>query len=134
MYNSEIIGKIEIDDDSNIDIILYKDKYETNYWQMSSGERKRVDIAMLLSLYEFTSYIKPNMPKFLILDEIFDSLDAPGISSVLDTLIDVQNRHNIDLFLISHIAIPINTTNLNVKNILVSKKDKISAAKILERN
>lgn len=134
LYNSEIIGKIEIDDDSNIDIILYKDKYETNYWQMSSGERKRVDIAMLLSLYEFTSYIKPNMPKFLILDEIFDSLDAPGISSVLDTLIDVQNRHNIDLFLISHIAIPINTTNLNVKNILVSKKDKISAAKILERN
>jgi ABC-type dipeptide/oligopeptide/nickel transport system ATPase subunit len=74
------------------------------------------------------------MPKFLILDEIFDSLDAPGITSVLDTLIDVQNRHNIDLFLISHIAIPINTTNLNVKNILVSKKDKISTAKILERS
>lgn len=134
LYNSEIIGKIEIDDDSNIDIILYKDKYETNYWQMSSGERKRIDIAMLLSLYEFTSYIKPNMPKFLILDEIFDSLDAPGVTSVLDTLIDVQNRHNIDLFLISHIAIPINTANLNVKNILVSKKDKISTAKILERS
>jgi hypothetical protein len=28
------------DDDSNIDFILYKDKYETNYWQMSSGEKK----------------------------------------------------------------------------------------------
>lgn len=131
LYNNEIIGKIEIDDDGNIDIILFKDSFETNYWQMSSGERKRVDIAMILSLYEFTSYIKPNLPKFLILDEVFDSLDSPGISAVIETLIDVQKRHEIDLFIISHIAVPINSEN--VKNILVTKKDKNSNVKILEK-
>ncbi len=79
LYNNEILGKITIDDDGQIDIILYKDGYETNYWQMSSGERKRIDIAMILSLYEFTSYINPNMPKFLILDEIYDALDYPEL-------------------------------------------------------
>jgi len=130
LYNNEIIGKIEIDDDSNIDIILYKDKYETNYWQMSSGERKRIDVAMILSLYEFTSHIKPNLPKFLILDEIFDSLDYPGVNAVIETLNDVQKRHQIDLYLISHISIPISYDN--VKNILVSKKDKNSTVKFLE--
>ena len=86
---------------------------------------------MILSLYEFTSYIKPNLPKFLILDEVFDSLDSPGISAVIETLIDVQKRHEIDLFIISHIAVPINSEN--VKNILVTKKDKNSNVKILEK-
>lgn len=134
LYNNEIVSKIEIDDDGNIDIILMKDRYETNYWQMSSGERKRIDVAMILSLYEFCSYIKPNIPKFLILDEIFDSLDAPGITAVIDTLIDVQNRHQIDIFIISHIAVPIsnNMNGITVKNILVSKKDKESTVKILD--
>jgi energy-coupling factor transporter ATP-binding protein EcfA2 len=97
---------------------------------MSSGERKRIDVAMILSLYEFTSHIKPNLPKFLILDEIFDSLDYPGVNAVIETLNDVQKRHQIDLYLISHISIPISYDN--VKNILVSKKDKNSTVKFLE--
>ena len=73
LYNNEIIGKIVIDDDGQIDPILYKNQYEINYFQLSSGERKRVDIAMMLSLYEFVSYLNPNIPQFLILDEIFNN-------------------------------------------------------------
>jgi ABC-type molybdenum transport system ATPase subunit/photorepair protein PhrA len=66
----------------------------------------------------------------LILDEIFDSLDYPGVNAVIETLNDVQKRHQIDLYLISHISIPISYDN--VKNILVSKKDKNSTVKFLE--
>lgn len=134
LYNNEILGKISIDDDGQIDITLFKDNYETNYWQMSSGERKRIDIAMILSLYEFTSYINPNIPKFLILDEIYDALDYPGIVVVTETLLDMQRRHNIDLFIITHIPLPLENIPeyVNIKNILVTKKDKCSTAKYLE--
>lgn len=134
LYNNEILSKIVISDDGDIDINIYYNGYETNYWQMSSGERKRIDIAMMLALYEFNSYINPNMPKFLIMDELFDSLDNIGIDSVIDTLIDVQNRHNIDLYLISHIPIPIENipSTVNIKNILVTKKDKTSSVKYIE--
>lgn len=133
LYNNEILGKITIDDDGQIDIILYKDGYETNYWQMSSGERKRIDIAMILSLYEFTSYINPNMPKFLILDEIYDALDYPGIVVVTETLLDMQKRHGIDLFVITHIPLPMENIpdSVLVKNILVTKKDNCSTVKYL---
>ena len=128
LYNNEILSKIEIDDDGQIDILLYKDNFETNYWQMSSGERKRIDIAMMFSLYEFTSYLNPNIPRFLILDEIFDSLDYPGIRAVTEALLDVQQRHKVDLFVISHIPLPLEdlNTSTKIKHILVTKRDKTS--------
>lgn len=133
LYNNEILGKIAIDDDGQIDITLLRDGYDINYWQLSSGERKRIDIAMILSLYEFTSYLNPNTPKFLILDEIFDSLDYPGIKAVTDVLVDVQQRHKIDLFIISHIPIPLDNipNNIIVRHLLVTKKDKCSSVKMV---
>ena len=134
LYNDEIIGRMTVNDDGQIDIILYKDGYEANYWQLSSGEKKRISIALMLSLYEFTSMLNNNMPKFIVADEIFDSLDNLGRISVMETLIDVQKRHNIDLFLISHIDIPVDSVpeNIEVKHVLVTKKDKISSAKIVD--
>ena len=134
LYNNEILAKITISDDGDIDINIYYNGYETNYWQMSSGERKRIDISMMLSLYEFNSYINPNMPKFLIMDELLDSLDPIGIDSVIDTLVDVQKRHNIDLYLVSHIPIPLENIpeSTSVKHILVTKKDKTSTVKYID--
>lgn len=134
LYNNEIIGSITIDDDGNIDITLTKDEYEINYWQLSSGERKRIDIALLLSLYEFTSYVNKNMVKFLILDECLDNLDGNGRECVIDTLVDVQKRHNIDIFLISHTDIPLDNIpdDVIIKKILVTKKDKNSEVKEVE--
>ena len=107
LYNNEITGNLDIDDDGNIDINLYKDGYESNYWQLSSGERKRIDLAMMFSLYEFTSNLNSNIPKFMILDEIYDSLDYPGRLAVTTTLVELQKRHNIDLYIISHIPLPL---------------------------
>ena len=134
LYNNEILAKITISDDGDIDINIYYNGYETNYWQMSSGERKRIDISMMLSLYEFNSYINSNMPKFLIMDELLDSLDPIGIDNVIETLLDVQERHNIDLYLVSHIPIPLENIpeTTKVKHILVTKKDKISTVKYVD--
>ena len=89
---------------------------------------------MMLSLYEFNSYINPNMPKFLIMDELLDSLDPIGIDNVIETLLDVQQRHGIDLYLVSHIPIPLENIpeTTSIKRVLVTKKDKISVAKYID--
>lgn len=128
----EIVGKIDIDEDSQIEIMLFKDGYETSYYQLSSGEKKRIDVALMLALYEFTTHLNPNIPKFLILDEIFDSCDVPGRIAMMETLIDVQKRHLVDIFLISHIEIPedVIPENTNIKYIQITKKDKCSTASI----
>lgn len=134
LYNNEIVGKILVNDDGQIDIVLFKDGFEANYWQLSSGEKKRISIALMLSLYEFTSSLNPNIPKFIVADEIFDSLDVLGRLAVMETLIDMQKRHGLDLFLISHVDIPIEAIpeDTIVKHILVTKKDKVSTAKIVD--
>lgn len=136
LYNNEILSKIMIDDDGQIDVLLYSGDNEINYWQLSSGEKKRIDVAMLLAMYEFMSFINPHMPKFILLDEIFDSLDTPGIASIMETLLDVQERHKIDIFIISHISIPKENIpdTTRIKNILVIKKDKCSEAKYIDSN
>lgn len=134
LYENEITGNILINEEGQIDIILFKDNFETNYWQMSSGEKKRVDIALILALYEFTSYLNPNIPKFMIFDEIFSSLDEAGKASTMSVLIEMQKRHSIDIYLISHESIPLDETadDLNIKHILVTKKDKVSTVKKIE--
>lgn len=132
LYNNEINGKIFIDDDGNIDIILFKGENEINYWNLSSGERKRIDLSMLFALNEFYSYLNPNMPKFIILDEIFDSLDKPGIELVTDTIKEIMDRLKLDIFVISHIPINIENKHINCKKIMVTKKDGISSACFLD--
>ena len=135
LYNNEIIGKIIIDEEGQIDIILIKEGYDLNYWQMSSGERKRIDIAMQLASYEFLSYINHNIPKFIILDEIFDSVDYPGICNIVDTLIEFHSKFELDLFIISHINIPLERIpeSLSIKHIVVEKKGQSSSVKLIER-
>lgn len=134
LYDNEIISKIIINSEGQIDIVLYKDNFETNYWQMSSGEKKRIDIALILSLYEFTSYLNPNIPRFMIFDEIFSSLDEVGKACTIDVLLEMQKKHKIDIFLISHESIPLDesSADLNIKHVLVTKKDKISTVKLIE--
>ncbi|MPN47492.1 hypothetical protein SDC9_195094 [bioreactor metagenome] len=63
-----------------------------------------------------------------------DSLDPIGIDNVIETLLDVQKRHNIDLYLVSHIPIPLENIpeTTNIKRILVTKKDKTSVAKYID--
>lgn len=132
LYNNEINGKIFIDDEGNIDIILFKENNEINYWNLSSGERKRIDLSMFFALNEFYSYLNPNMPKFIVLDEIFDSLDKPGIELVTDTIKEMMDRLKLDIFVISHIPINLENKYINCKKIMVTKKDGISDACFLD--
>lgn len=75
------------------------------YRAASTGERRRVDLAILLALSEIASASAGQVePSTLFFDELFDSLDEEGIVAVSATLEDLaQDRcvvvitHNADL-------------------------------------
>lgn len=63
--------------------ILYKDKY---YEQMSGGEKKRIDIAMELTVRKYKSLVSGVNFNLLVMDETFDSLDKIGIDSLFNAV------------------------------------------------
>lgn len=129
LFRNTIIGKMEIDNDGNIDILLTSDGYEVNYWNLSSGEKKRADLAMLFALYVYLLNMVPNAPKFLVLDECLDSVDSVGITAITETIADIFRTYEVDIFIISHIEFPeIVFENLNVKKIIVTKNNGCSTA------
>lgn len=133
LFRNTIVGRMEIDDEGNIDILLSSDNHEVNYWNLSSGEKKRADIAVLFSLFWYILHIVPNAPQFLILDEIFDSLDEVGKTYVTEAIADIYNRYQIDIFIISHVDFPkMVFEDLSVKNIVVVKEDGASTASYVE--
>jgi len=132
VFNGQMIGTINIDNDSNIDPIFIKDKQIIPYWLLSSGERRRVDLSLCLAFFEFVSYSTVNMPKFLVLDEPFSNLDTIGIKECVSVLADIHKRHNLDIFIVTHTTFPyeILDQSIDIKKIEIMKKNNISTVKI----
>ena len=133
LFKNTIIGHMEIDDDGNIDIILKSDGNDVNYWNLSSGERKRTDLALAFALYVYIRNLFPNSPRFLILDEIADSLDCEGIDAVCQVIVEMYQTYKVDIFLISHIPLRLDLfkDGASVKEILVTKNDGCSTAEYI---
>lgn len=58
------------------------------YRGASGGERRRVDVALLLALAEVAAGARGEAPGTLFLDEVFDALDADGVDAASDALAD----------------------------------------------
>eukprot|EP01134_Creolimax_fragrantissima_P000347 CFRG0347T1 len=67
-------------------------KLSSKYSKRSSGQRKRTDLAIFLALSELSRNHSRYQPGFLLLDELFDSLDAEGRSAVCDLVIRFSER------------------------------------------
>lgn len=86
---------------TGIDIEIVKCDKPMEYKQLSGGEKRRLDVVIILSIQKFlleASGIKTNL---LVFDEIFDSLDSSGVESVLNA-IDALFDPNIAVYIISH--------------------------------
>jgi DNA repair exonuclease SbcCD ATPase subunit len=66
----------------------------------SSGEKRRVDIAIMLGLFR----IAYNRTRFnvLLLDEALDTLDTAGLECVVDLLRDLARELNLTIYVTSH--------------------------------
>lgn len=58
------------------------------YAALSSGNRRRADVALLLALSEVAHAARGERPGTLFLDEVFDTLDAPGLAAVAEVLLE----------------------------------------------
>jgi Fe-S cluster assembly ATPase SufC/DNA repair exonuclease SbcCD nuclease subunit len=85
---------LEIQLDASLSII-------SEYGKRSTGQRKRFDLCVLFALFEVLRQNSAFKPSFLMLDEIFDSLDSDGQRNILQMLQDLSQRFG-SIYVVSH--------------------------------
>lgn len=98
LTNNTIKVRITFDYDTNRLVSSINKDVPYDYANLSSGEAKRVDLCMLFSLLDLMSTLK-NRPNFIVLDEIFDSLDQVGLDKVTNLLYNIKYEN---IFVITH--------------------------------
>jgi DNA repair exonuclease SbcCD ATPase subunit len=73
---------------------------------LSTGERKKIDFAVLVSLIRMMK-IKFHGLNLVFLDEIFSSIDSDGIYHILKILSNTCKDLNLNIFVINHSQLPI---------------------------
>lgn len=110
-------------DNSKLDIYLGDSLYES----LSGGEKRRVDLAIVLAQRDMAVNIAGVSCNILVLDEITDNLDELGISKVMNMFSEVSSEIE-SMFVISHkpsVEIPYDSMMTVVKN-----SDRISKIRI----
>ena len=95
--------KVEIDERFNSKLISIGE--EINPKTLSTGERKKADFAVLISLIHIMKRNYPNI-NLLFLDEILASLDANSIHEVLLLIRNVVDELDLTVFVINHSELP----------------------------
>lgn len=90
----------ELDESFN-EVIRSRHRDEFTYANFSEGEKKRIDIALLLAWRAIAKMKNSVNTNLLLLDEVLDSaLDASGIDYFLSIMNDFDEKSNV--FIISH--------------------------------
>lgn len=89
-----------------------KDKFTIKAWNSegsdiyagnSSGERRRIDLCVMLALFRVANNrVKMSL---LLMDEVFDTLDAVGIENVVGVLDDLARDLDLTIFVTSHTSL-----------------------------
>lgn len=86
-----------IQDGNKLDIYLGDALFES----LSGGEKRKVDIAIMLVQKELANSMSNTYSNILILDEVFDGLDSKAIDIVTEILLTVSKDVN-SMFVVSH--------------------------------
>lgn len=73
---------------------------------LSTGEKKRVDLAVLVSIIRMLKRKYPGMNIFM-LDEVLSSIDSDGIYDIIGLLHSIAKEMNMNIFIINHSPLPI---------------------------
>lgn len=87
------------------------------YGKRSSGERKRIDLALLFALLYIGQARSPHRARYILIDEVFDSLDVAGQTAVrrwCDFMADTR---------VSHIIVITHSDHLVSQGIAVSDNE-----------
>lgn len=84
------------------DVGLFRNSTRVEYASCSSGEKRRVDVAILLALQSLVFERGACSSNLIILDEVFDSLDTTGVERVV-ALLSEEAKDKV-IFVVSHMA------------------------------
>ena len=73
-----------------------------DYQAASQGQRRRIDIALLLALADMSDSALGTKPGTVFFDEVFDALDEEGVDSVSGVLAEMAKRRPV--LVVSHMA------------------------------
>ncbi|KAF2969442.1 hypothetical protein GQX73_g4103 [Xylaria multiplex] len=68
-----------------------------SYAKRSSGERKRVDLAVFFALVQIAQARSTHRARYMLVDEVFDSLDAAGQAAVVQQSSKLMSRTDFQL-------------------------------------
>lgn len=99
---------------------------------LSTGEKKRVDLAVLISIIRMLKRKYPSLNIFM-LDEVLSSIDGDGIYDIIGLLQSISKEMNINIFIINHSPLPIEHFDFSIQ---ISKNAGFSDLEVqkLERN
>lgn len=97
--------KFSFEFDNKFDPIISHLGMEISPESLSSGEKKKMNMIVLLSMLELIKMKHPQI-NILFLDEVFVNLDKNNIYKVVNILKDFVKRHNMTVFVISHETLP----------------------------
>ena len=80
---------------------------------LSTGEKKRVDLAVLISIIRMLKRKYPSLNIFM-LDEVLSSIDGDGIYDIIGLLQHISKEMNINIFIINHSPLPIEHVDYSV--------------------
>lgn len=87
---------------NKLDLIIMNNGNQTSYDLLSSGEKRRISIALNLSFMKYMQLNHYDM-NFVVFDEIFDNLDEEGVSQVVSIIKEELDTTPI-IFVITHNA------------------------------
>lgn len=91
---------------SDFDAQLQQLGLEISVDTLSTGEKKRVDLAVLISIIRMLKRKYPSLNIFM-LDEVLSSIDGDGIYDIIGLLQNISKEMNINIFIINHSPLPI---------------------------
>ncbi len=116
----ELPFKVEFD--GQFDAKLTQLSYEISTEELSTGQLKMLDFAVLLAIIKMLKIKFPTL-NILFLDEIFSSLDPNNISRIVHILRKIAKEYNMNIMVINHAPLP---TELFDWTISTSMKDNFS--------
>tara|TARA_Y100000034_G_scaffold108277_1_gene138529 strand:+ start:2945 stop:4552 length:1608 start_codon:yes stop_codon:yes gene_type:complete len=101
-------GKMKIEFDEKLNETIQCGGSEIQHISLSGGEKRKINIAIMLALQDLLAIVTGSKTNILFLDEIAENLDADGINGLYILMREL--RKSKDLFVITH--------NNNLKSVL----------------
>ena len=101
-------GKLKIEFDEKLNETISCGGQEIQHISLSGGEKRKINIAIMMALQDLLSVVTGSKTNLLFLDEIAENLDSNGITGLYIFMREL--RKSKDLFVITH--------NDNLKSVL----------------